>query len=135
MTITTVTVMMTKVMMTEMMVFYCDAQKTVNWLGGQTTAGYGVPGRRVGYLEISIIDDFLLPRSRECLSIWQKDIEPLLKESAIHSLTPQVGVMVSQPAHEKHEKNEKHFGRDIQTRGSTSQQLDNHLAVFLCRPR
>jgi hypothetical protein len=30
-----------------------------------------------------------------------KDVGPLLKESAIHSLTPQVGVMVSQPAHEK----------------------------------
>ena len=30
-----------------------------------------------------------------------KDIKPLLKESAIHSLTPQVGVMVLQPTYEK----------------------------------
>jgi hypothetical protein len=36
MTITTATVMMTKVMTEMMMVFYCDAQKIVNWLGGQT---------------------------------------------------------------------------------------------------
>jgi DNA ligase-4 len=33
-----------------------------------------------------------------------KDVEPLLKESAIHSLTLQVGVMTSQPAHGKARK-------------------------------